>query len=414
MVHAAILRSPHAHAKINGIDTSAAKSAPGVLAVYTSADTEGVLNPIPCAWQPPDSDIKAVDHHALAVDVVRYVGDAVAVVVAESRYQAEDALELINVDYSAMPAVVNPKAAMDSGAPQLHADAPNNQAFHWVVAGGDTDAAFAEAAGSQNHVVVTDTIIQQRLIPNAVEPRSAVANWQFAMGELTLWNTSQNPHIARFLCSLVTGIGEHKIRIIAVDVGGGFGSKIPMYADEMLAAFCSMQLRRPVKWTATRSEGYLATIHGRDHVEQVELAATKDGKITGLRAEVYAGMGAYLSTAGPGVPTILHGLMYSGPYEIPNVRGDIYGVFTNTTPVDAYRGAGRPEATFLLERMMDLLAAELNVDPVEIRRRNLIQPFENGHDVSTGLTYDSGNYQATLDLAMQHVDYPALRKEQEK
>lgn len=414
MVHAAILRSPHAHAKINGIDTSAAKSAPGVLAVYTSADTEGVLNPIPCAWQPPDSDIKAVDHHALAVDVVRYVGDAVAVVVAESRYQAEDALELINVDYSAMPAVVNPKAAMDSEAPQLHADAPNNQAFHWVVAGGDTDAAFAEAAGSQNHVVVTDTIIQQRLIPNAVEPRSAVANWQFAMGELTLWSTSQNPHIARFLCSLVTGIGEHKIRIIAVDVGGGFGSKIPMYADEMLAAFCSMQLRRPVKWTATRSEGYLATIHGRDHVEQVELAATKDGKITGLRAEVYAGMGAYLSTAGPGVPTILHGLMYSGPYEIPNVRGDIYGVFTNTTPVDAYRGAGRPEATFLLERMMDLLAAELNVDPVEIRRRNLIQPFENGHDVSTGLTYDSGNYQATLDLAMQHVDYPALRKEQEK
>ena len=173
-------------------------------------------------------------------------------------------------------------------------------------------------------------------------------------------------------------------------------------------------MRRPVKWTATRSEGYLATIHGRDHVEQVELAATKDGKITGLRAEVYAGMGAYLSTAGPGVPTILHGLMYSGPYEIPNVRGDIYGVFTNTTPVDAYRGAGRPEATFLLERMMDLLAAELNVDPVEIRRRNLIQPFENGHGVSTGLTYDSGNYQATLDLAMQHVDYPALRKEQDK
>ena len=413
LLHAAILRSPHAHAKINSIDTSAARAAPGVLAVYTGADTDGVLNPIPCAWLPPDSDIKAVPHPALAVDTVRYVGDGVAVVVAESRYQAEDALELITVDYGVLPSVINPKAAMDPGAPQLHEDAPNNQAFHWVVAGGDADAAFETAAGDpQNHVVVSENIIQQRLIPHAVETRSAIANWQSAMGELTLWSTSQNPHIVRFLCSLVTGVGEHKIRVIATDVGGGFGSKIPMYGDEMVTAFCSMQLRRPVKWTETRSEAYLATTHGRDHVQHVEMAATKDGKITALRVVVHAGMGAYLSTAGPGVPTILHGLMYSGPYDIPNIKGDVYGTFTNTTPVDACRGAGRPEATFLLERMIELLASELDIDPVEMRRRNLIQPFEDGHDVATGVTYDSGNYQGTLDLAMQQLDYPALRQEQ--
>lgn len=413
LVHAAILRSPHAHAKIRSVDTSAARSAPGVLAVYTGADTDGVLNPIPCAWLPPDSDIKAVAHPPMAVDTVRYVGDAVAIVVAESRYQAEDALELITVDYDVLPSVINPKAAMDPGAPQLHEDAPNNQAFHWVVAGGDADAAFASAAvDPANHVVVSESIIQQRLIPNAMETRSAVANWQTGMQELTLWSTSQNPHICRFLGSLVTGVPEHKIRVIATDVGGGFGSKIAMYADEMLTSFCSMKLGRPVKWTETRSEAYIATIHGRDHVQQVELAATRDGKITGLRVVVHAGMGAYLSTAGPGVPTILHVLMYSGPYDIPNIKGDVYGTFTNTTPVDAYRGAGRPEATFLLERMIELLANELNIDPVELRRRNLIPPFEDGHDVATGLTYDSGNYQGILDAAMQHVNYTALRQEQ--
>ncbi|MCH8801719.1 MAG: molybdopterin-dependent oxidoreductase, partial [Chloroflexi bacterium] len=288
MVHAAMLRSPHAHAKINGIDTAAAAEAPGVLAVYTGADTDGVLNPIPCAWLPPDCDIKAVAHPAIAKDVVRYQGDAVAVVVAESRYQAEDALELIKVDYEILPVVVNPEAAMQPGAPQLHEDAPNNQAFHWVAAGGDTDAAFADA-----DVIVKDTILQQRLIPNAMEPRSAVANWTAAMGELTLWSTSQNPHIVRFLGSLVTGIPEHKIRVIATEVGGGFGSKIAMYADEMIITYCSMQLNRPVKWTATRSEGFQATIHGRDHVEYVEMAATREGKITGIRSVVYAGMGAY-------------------------------------------------------------------------------------------------------------------------
>ena len=407
MVHAAMLRSPHAHAKINGIDTAAAAEAPGVLAVYTGADTDGVLNPIPCAWLPPDCDIKAVAHPAIAKDVVRYQGDAVAVVVAESRYQAEDALELIKVDYEILPVVVNPEAAMQPGAPQLHEDAPNNQAFHWVAAGGDTDAAFADA-----DVIVKDTILQQRLIPNAMEPRSAVANWTAAMGELTLWSTSQNPHIVRFLGSLVTGIPEHKIRVIATEVGGGFGSKIAMYADEMIITYCSMQLNRPVKWTATRSEGFQATIHGRDHVEYVEMAATREGKITGIRSVVYAGMGAYLSTAGPGVPTILHGLIYSGPYDIGATKADIYGVFNNATPVDAYRGAGRPEATFLIERLVDLLAVELGTDPVELRRKNLIPKFEDGHDVPSGITYDSGDYEPLLNMVLGHVDYQALRQEQ--
>ena len=407
-VHAAILRSPHAHARIGRIDTSAAAAAPGVLAVYTGRDTEGALNPLPCAWIPPDSDVKAVAHPAIASEVVRYQGDAVAVLVAESRYQAEDALELIAVDYEPLPAVVNPERAMDAGAPQLHEDATNNQAFHWVATGGDPDAAFAAA-----EVVVQDTIIQQRLVPNAMEPRSAVASWLASMGELTIWSTTQNPHIVRFLCSLVTGVAEHKIRIIAGEVGGGFGSKIPVYADEMIAAFCAMRLNRPVKWTETRSENFQATIHGRDHIEHVELAATREGKITGIRSRVYAGMGAYLSTAAPGVPTILHGLMYSGPYAVGATRADIYGVFTNATPVDAYRGAGRPEATFLVERLIDLLAAELRLDPVEVRRRNLLPKFENGADVVTGLTYDSGDYQASLDLALNHADYDGLRREQE-
>ena len=407
MVYAVILRSPHAHAKINNIDTTAAKASPGVVAVFTGADTDGVLSPIPCAWIPPDADVKAVAHPALATDVVRYQGDAVAVIVAEDRYQAEDALELINVDYSPLPVVVSPEAAMQPGAPQLHEDAPNNQAFHWVAEGGDVDAAFAAA-----DVVVKDTILQQRLIPSAMEPRSAVANWTASMGELTLWSTSQNPHICRFLASLVTGVAEHKIRVIATEVGGGFGSKVPVYADEMITSFCSMQLGRPVKWTATRSEGYQSTTHGRDHIEYVEMAATSDGKITGVRSVVYAGMGAYLSTAGPGVPTILHGLMYSGTYDIGATRADIYGVFNNGTPVDAYRGAGRPEATFLVERLVDLLAVELGTDPVDLRRKNLIPKFEDGHDVVCGLTYDSGDYEMILDKVLDHVDYKALREEQ--
>jgi carbon-monoxide dehydrogenase large subunit len=408
MAHAAILRSAHGHARVKGIDTSRALKAPGVVAVYTGADTSSVLKPIPCAWLIPNSELKTAPFSPLAGDRVRFVGDAVAVVVAESEYQAYDALELIDVDYEALPAVIDPQKAADPSAPQLHAEAPGNVAFHWTVAGGDIEAAFSSAA-----VVVRDRIIQQRLIPTAMEPRGAVAQFTPATGELTLWNTTQNPHIARFILSIVTGVPEDRLRVVAPEVGGGFGSKIAQIQGDFVTAFCSMKLGRPVKWIETRTENYQSTTHGRDHVQQVELAATKSGEILGLRCTVWAGMGGYLSTAAPGIPTILHGLMLSGPYNIPAVKEDVYGMYTNATPVEAYRGAGRPEATFMLERLIDLLAYKLQMDPADVRRKNLIPPFDNGHDVVTGLKYDSGNYARVLDKALTRIGYGTLRSDQE-
>jgi carbon-monoxide dehydrogenase large subunit len=345
----------------------------------------------------------------LAIDTVRYVGDAVAVVVAEDSYLARDAADAVEVDYEPLPVVVDAYKATQPGAPQLHADVPNNVDFHWKVAGGDVDKAFTEA-----DAVVKERIIQRRLIPNAIEPRAAVAQWNAAMGEITLWSTTQNPHIARFLLSLVSGIPEHKIRVVAPEVGGGFGSKIPFYPDEAIVVFCAKRLKRPVKWTETRSENYKVTIHGRDHIQEVEMAAKKDGTITGIRGTVWANLGAYLSTASTGIPTILHGLMLSGPYSIPNIREDVYGVLTNTTPVDAYRGAGRPEATFIVERLVDLVARELKMDPAEVRRKNFIPPFSDGHTVATGLIYDSGNYEPALNKALEMADYKKLRAEQAK
>ena len=407
MVHLVLLRSPHAHAKIKRIDTTRAKKAPGVVAVYTGADTEGSLNPTPCAWLVPNSNLKVAAYPSIAKDIVRYVGDIVAAVVAESPYQATDALDLIQVDYEPLGSVIDPEKATQADAPQVHAGVENNVAFHWTVAGGDVDAAFKNP-----EVLIKERIVQQRLIPNAMEPRSALAQWSGASGELTLWNTTQNPHIARFLCSVVTGIPEDKIRVIATDVGGGFGSKIPAYPADFVTVFCAKKLNRPVKWTETRRENYQATTHGRDHVQDVELAATKDGKITGVRATSYSGMGAYLSTAAPGIPTILHGLMLCGPYQIPAVKEDVYGVYTNGTPVEAYRGAGRPEATFILERTIDKLAAKLGMDPVDVRLKNFIPIFDNGHTVATGLSYDSGNYAGALNKLLDHVNYKDLRRQQ--
>jgi carbon-monoxide dehydrogenase large subunit len=407
MAHAAILRSPHAHARIRKIDTTHAKAMPGVLAVYTGADVNAALSPMPCAWLLPNANLKVATYPAMATDLVRYVGDCVAVVVADTRYQAQDAVDLIDVDYDPLPAVVDPQAAVKAGAPQLHADIESNTAFHWTVAGGDIEAAFKAA-----HRVVKDHIVQQRLIPTAMEPRSALAQYVRATGELTLWNTTQNPHIVRFLGSLVTKVPEDKLRVVAPEVGGGFGSKIAMYPGEMIAVFCSMKLGRPVKWTETRRENYIATTHGRDHVQDVEMAFDADGKILGLRATVWAGMGAYLSTAAPGIPTILHGLMLSGCYTLPALHEDVYGVYTNTTPVEAYRGAGRPEATFMLERLLDKAGREMGIDPVVIRRRNFIPKFDNGANVITGLTYDSGDYDGVLTKALDHLKYDELRAEQ--
>jgi aerobic carbon-monoxide dehydrogenase large subunit len=351
--------------------------------------------------------LKIATYRAIATDTVRYVGDVVAVVVAETSYQAHDALELIEVDYAPLPCTLEPQAATRPGAPQIHADIPNNEAFSWSVSGGDIDAAFRNA-----DTIVKERIVQQRLIPTAMEPRALLAQWSAASGELTLWNTTQNPHIVRFLCSLVTGVPEDKLRVVAPEVGGGFGSKIAGYPADFVTVFCAMRLNRPVKWTETRSENYQATTHGRDHVQEVELAAKKDGTILGLRATVWAGMGAYLSTAAPGIPTILHGLMLSGVYNLPAVHEEVHGVYTNTTPVDAYRGAGRPEATFMIERMLDKLARELKMDPADLRMKNLIPRFENGHNVITGLTYDSGDYPAGLNKVLEHVKYRDLRREQ--
>jgi len=408
LAHAAVVRSPYAHAKIKKINTKKAQAVPGVLGVFTGQEMRDAgFKGIPCAWVVPNSDCKTPEHPPLAIDTVRYVGDGVAVVVATDRYIAHDAAALVEVSYEPLPVVVDAYKTTLPEARQLHADVHNNVAFHWTVNGGDTDKAFAEA-----EVVVKERIINQRLIPNAMEPRAVMAQWNNAAGELTLWATTQNPHIARFLLSVDTGIPEHKIRVIAPEVGGGFGSKIPHYPEDSIAVFCAKMLNRPVKWTETRSENYKATIHGRDHVQEVEMAAKRDGTITGLRAKVWANLGAYLSTAAPGVPTILHGLMLSGVYNIPNIHEDVYGVLTNTTPVDAYRGAGRPEATFIVERLVDLVARELNMDPVEIRRKNFIPPFTNGHQVATGLVYDSGNYAAALDKALQIAGYQQLRAEQ--
>jgi carbon-monoxide dehydrogenase large subunit len=284
---------------------------------------------------------------------------------------------------------------------------PKNIGFTWVVAGGDAERAFREA-----EVTVKERIVQQRLLPTAMEPRAAVASYNKGSGQLTLWCTSQNPHIHRFLCSVMLQIPEHRLRVIAPEVGGGFGSKIPAYADEALVGFAAMALGRPVKWTEDRSENYKATIHGRDHVEHVELCGNRDGTITGLRTRVYAGLGAYASTAAPGIPTILHGLIYPGPYGVPNVHGTIYGVYTNGTPVDAYRGAGRPEAAYLLERLVDVFARRIGMDPVAVRRKNFIPPDKFPYTTCTGLTYDSGNYEPALDKALGILDYQDFRRQQ--
>ncbi|HEX4835998.1 MAG TPA: xanthine dehydrogenase family protein molybdopterin-binding subunit [bacterium] len=413
MVHAQIVRSPHAHARITRLDVEAARRHPGVVAVYTGRDLQGALNPSPTAWLIPNSDLKTPPHPALAVDTVRYVGDGVAVVVAEDRYAARDAAALIEVDYEPLPVVVDQvKAVEQPGAPQLHADVPHNVAFKWVLAGGDADKAFEDAR--RDGVVVSQGFINQRLIPNAMEPRSVVARYNSGSGELTVWYTTQNPHIARLLMAVVTGIPEQKVRIIAPEVGGGFGSKIPFYPDEAIVAFCARHTGRPVKWTEDRRENYLTTIHGRDHITDLEIAARKDGTLTALRGKTWANLGAYLSTAAPGIPTILHGLMLTGCYTIPNISYQVLGVFTNTAPVDAYRGAGRPEATYLIERMMDLLAARLNLDPADVRRKNFIPPDRFPYTTAAGLTYDSGNYEPALDKALEAIEYSRIREDQKK
>lgn len=409
MAFAAMVRSPHAHAVITSIDTSKAEALDGVLAVYTSQNVEAAQIPgkIPTAWLLPD--IKTPDFDMLAVGTVRFVGQAVAVVVAEDRYVARDAAELVEVEYDPLPAVVDGKKAAQDGAPQVFDEAPGNVAFDWELGDRDsTDAAFEKAA----HVATVE-LHNQRLIPHAIEPRAALAEWNDATGELTLRMTSQNPHVHRLLMSISSlGLPEHKIRIVAPEVGGGFGSKIHHYPEESVAAFCSMQLQRPVKWTATRSETNQTDAHGRDHTTTAEIALDGDGKILGIRVMTWANLGAYLSTFAPAVPTYLYGTLLSGQYDIPTIHVHVLGMFTHTAPVDAYRGAGRPEATFVVERLMDAAARQTDLDPADLRRRNFVPPDAFPYQTQVALQYDSGNYEPALDKALEMVGYDDLRKQQ--
>jgi carbon-monoxide dehydrogenase large subunit len=407
--YAVIVRSPYAHARILSVKTDMARNAPGVVAVYTGQDLASAGGVVPTCWLLPN--LKTPAHPILAKEVVRHVGDGVAVVVAEDRYQARDAADLVEVDYEPLPAVADARQAVAAGAPLVHEDAPGNLAFDWTL--GD-EAKTAEAFAAAPHKVSVD-LRNNRLIPHAVEPRAALAEWDDSKGELTLWMTTQNPHVHRLLMCLASmGLPEHKIRVIAPEVGGGFGSKIHHYPDEAIVSWCAIKLCRPVKWTATRSETNLTDAHGRDHWSFAELALADDGKILGLRVKTHAAMGAYLSTFAPAVPTYLYGTLLSGQYDIPAIFVRTLGVFTHTTPVDAYRGAGRPEATFVVERLMDLGARELGLDPAELRRRNFVPPDAFPFQTQVALQYDSGNYAPAMDQALATAGYAALRAEQQK
>jgi carbon-monoxide dehydrogenase large subunit len=405
--YAYFLRSPHAHATIDKIDTSAALKERGVVAIFTGDDIAAdKVGGLICGWMVHSKDgspMKAGAHPALAQGKVRYVGDHVALVVAHTLAHARDAAEKIEVHYAELPAVVDPAKASSLGQPQLHDVAPSNTIFNWHI--GDkaaTDAAFASAA----HVTKLD-LLNNRLIPNAMEPRAAVAEYDSGTDTITLYTTSQNPHVARLVLSAFIGLApEHKLRIIAPDVGGGFGSKIFVYPEETACAWAAKKIDRAVKWTADRTESFISDAHGRDHVTHAELALDAAGKITGLRVHTIANLGAYMSTFSSSVPTYLYGLLLSGQYDIPNIYCEVDAVYTNTAPVDAYRGAGRPEATFLVERIVELAARETGKDSAQFRRQNFVKSFP--HQTPVILAYDIGDYAKALDRALELADYKGV------
>jgi aerobic carbon-monoxide dehydrogenase large subunit len=406
MTHAVFVRSPHANAHIRSIDVGRAKAHPGVVAVFTGKDMAGVQS-LPCGWLLPGLKIPA--HPPLATDAARYVGDPVAVVIAESQGAARDAADLVEVNWEVLPSVTATEQAAGAGAPQIHEVAPSNVAFKWQIG----DAAETDAAFKRADMVVRKRIVNQRLVANALEPRPCAARYDAATGDLTLWVTSQNPHVHRLLMTaFVLGIPEHKVRVIAPDVGGGFGSKIFLYNEETVCSWATRQINRPVRWTAERTESFQTDAHGRDHITDAEIALARDGKILGLRVKTVANLGAYLSTFAPAVPTYLYGTLLNGVYTIGAIHCEVTGVFTNTTPVDAYRGAGRPEACYVLERMIDAGAAALKMDVAEIRRKNFIPKFDNGFETKVALTYDSGNYAGAFDRLLQMFDLSKFRSEQ--
>ena len=407
MTHMAMVRSQYAHAEIEEVDTSAAEEMDGVVAVYTADDLD-VPGNLPVGWL-LDS-LEQVNHPILAGDRVRYQGDAVAIVVAEERYQAHDAADAVDVEYERLDAVAHPGEALDDDAPVIHEEAGSNQAFDWEI--GDQEAtkqAFEEA-----ETTVSLDLHNQLLIPNAIEPRATVADYHPRTDELELDMTSQNPHVHRLLMSGVIDHPEHKLSIRAPEVGGGFGSKIHHYADEALTALAAKDLERPVKWTATRTETYITDAQGRGHETTGEMALDEDGNITGLRVHTKANMGAYLSTFAPSIPTYLYATLLSGQYEIPTIYCTVEGAFTNVPPVDAYRGAGRPEASYVVERLVRQAAREVDMDPAEFRRQNFVPGDAFPYETPVAMAYDSGDYQKTLDRAMEMLDYEEFRERQEQ
>src|SRR3989442_780281 len=418
MAYLAILRSPYAHATIRSVNVDAAKSMPGVLAAFTGADIP--YNPLPMAW--PAGGSAGLQNNintprVLATDSVEWTGEGVAAVVADTPEQAVDALRAVDVDYEPLPSVVDAEKATQPGAPQLHENAPNNIVFDWTVGDRDgTDKAIGDA-----EVVVRQRIVNQRLIPNPMEVRGDIGWYNPGTDEYTVWMSSQTPHIQRLLLTaFVTGIPEHKVRTISPDIGGAFGTKIYCYADMALVMFASKALGgRPVKWVESRRENYQSTTHGRDHITYLEIAGTRDGEVTGLRVKTFANLGGRLSTIGPGIPTTLYARVLAGPYKFPNVYCEVTGVYTNTVFVDAYRGAGRPEATYVVERAMDLFADEIGMDPAAIRRKNFLPPDAFPYDNPSGLGtavngekifIDSGNYEPALNKALTTVDYFEIDK----
>ncbi|WP_250507098.1 xanthine dehydrogenase family protein molybdopterin-binding subunit [Caballeronia sp. GAFFF3] len=407
------LRSPHAHAKIARIDIEAALKSPGVIGIFTGKDMVGEnVGGLPCGWLIHSTDgspMHEPPHPVIAHDKVLHVGDQVALVVAESVKEAKDALELIEVDYDELPATVDTASASDAGQPLVHDSVPNNVCYNW--GHGDkaaTDAAFAKAA----HVTTLD-IVNQRLVPNAIEPRAVNASYSKHDDSYTVYVANQNPHVERLLmAAFVLSLPESKLRVIAPDVGGGFGSKIFLYPEDVALTWASKKVGRPIKWVAERSEAFLSDAHGRDHVTKAELALDKDNKFIGMRVHTTANMGAYLSTFASSIPTVLYATLLAGQYTTPAIYAEVKAVFTNTVPVDAYRGAGRPEATYVVERLVETAARELNIDPVELRRRNFIREFPYATPV--GLTYDIGDYDACLNRALELADVAGFAKRRDE
>ena len=408
--YAAFVRSEVAHGKITKIDTSDAEKMPGVVKVFTAADFDG-KGGVPCGWQIHDrqgNPMLEPKHPILAEGKVRYVGDAIACVVAETLEQARDAAEAVVVDIDELPAVMDMKAAVKGGA-LVHDELGSNLCYDWGFI--EDNKAATDAAFETAHHVTTLELVNNRLIANPMEPRVALGHYNRAMDDYTLYTTSQNPHVIRLLMgAFVLSIPEHKLRVVAPDVGGGFGSKIFHYIEEAFVTHASRLINRPVKWTSTRSEAFLTDAHGRDHVTKIELALDKDGIFQALRTETYANMGAYLSTFAPSVPTYLHGTLMAGNYKTPHIYVNVKAVFTNTVPVDAYRGAGRPEATFQLERVIDKAAREMGIDPIELRRKNFVGADEFPYQTPVAVAYDTGNYQATMDVLEKIADLAGFEK----